>query len=451
MKPKSQKATLPDINSIILDSITDGVFTVDDNWRIQSFNASAEEITGVPKKEAIGQRCCDVFKTSICESQCALRETIKTGNPVVGKIIYIVDVDGNRIPVIISTALLKDNKGKVIGGVESFRDLTQVENLRKEIDRNYSLGDIISRNHKMQQIFNILPSIAVSSTTVLVDGESGTGKELIARAIHNLGDRADEPFVAVNLAALPDTLVESELFGYMKGAFTDAHRDKPGRFALAGKGTLFLDEIGDISPAIQVRLLRVLQEKIYEPLGSTKSVTTEARIIAATNRDIDKLVENGTFRQDLYYRINIVRITLPPLRDRHEDVPLLVNHFINRFNQLQNKDVAGVSDDTMSVLMSHDFPGNVRELENIIEHAFVLCHSGMIETEHLPESLISRTQNTVNKISHNATLDEIEIYIIRDALDRNDWNFKKTSDELGLHKSTLYRKVERFGIRRLVK
>lgn len=451
MRPKSQKATQTDINSIILDSITDGVFTVDDNWLIQSFNASAEEITGVTKKEAIGQRCCDVFKASICETQCALRETIKTGKPVVGKMIYIVDADGNRIPVSISTALLKDNEGNVIGGVETFRDLTLVENLRKEIDQKYSLGDIVSRNHKIQEIFSILPEIAASSATVLIDGESGTGKELVARAVHNLGNRADEPFIAVNLAALPDTLLESELFGYKKGAFTDAHQDKPGRFALAGKGTLFLDEVGDISPSMQVRLLRVLQEKVYEPLGATESVKTEARIIAATNRDIDKLVEDGTFRQDLYYRINIVRITLPPLRERREDIPILVNHFINRFNHLQGKDIAGVSDDTMNVLMSHDYPGNVRELENIIERAFVLCHSGVIETKHLPESLISRTQKAVNKISHNATLDEIEIYIIRDALDRNDWNFKKTADELGIHKSTLYRKVERFDIKRPAK
>ena len=451
MKPKSQKATQPDINSIILDSIADGVFTVDDNWLIQSFNASAETITGVTKKEAIGQRCCDVFKASICETQCALRETIKTGKPVVGKMIYIVDIDGNRIPVSISTALLKDNKGNVIGGVETFRDLTLVENLRKEIDKKYSLGDIVSRNHKIQEIFNILPEIAASSATVLIDGESGTGKELIARAIHNLGNRVDEPFIAVNLAALPDTLLESELFGYKKGAFTDAHQDKPGRFALAGKGTLFLDEIGDISQSMQVRLLRVLQEKMYEPLGATESAKTEARIIAATNRDIDKLVENGTFRQDLYYRVNIVRITLPPLRERREDIPILAGHFISRFNHLQGKDIAGISDDTMSVLMSHDYPGNVRELENIIERAFVLCHNGVIETKHLPESLISRKQKAVNKISHTATLDEIEIYIIRDALDRNDWNFKKTADELGVHKSTLYRKVERFDIKRPVK
>lgn len=451
MRPKSQKATQHDINSIILDSITDGVFTVDDNWLIQSFNASAETITGVTKKEAIGQRCCDVFKASICETQCALRETIKTGKPVVGKMIYIVDIDGNRIPVSISTALLKDNEGNVIGGVETFRDLTLVENLRKEIDQKYSLGDIVSRNHKLQEIFSILPEVAASSATVLIDGESGTGKELIARAIHNFGNRVDEPFIAVNLAALPDTLLESELFGYKKGAFTDAHHDKPGRFALAEKGTLFLDEIGDISPSMQVRLLRVLQEKEYEPLGATESAKTEARIIAATNQDIDKLVENGTFRQDLYYRINIVRITLPPLRERREDIPILANHFISRFNHLQGKDIAGVSDDTMSVLMSHDYPGNVRELENIIERAFVLCHSGVIETQHLPESLISRTQAAVNKISHTATLDEIEIYIIRDALDRNDWHFKKTADELGVHKSTLYRKVERFDIKRPVK
>ena len=274
----NQKSTT---TNTILDSIADGVFTIDREWRITSFNKAAEDITSIPKDEAIGQKCWDVFRASICESECALKQTIETGRPVVNKTVYIVDPNGRQIPVSISTALLKDEKGNIIGGVETFRDLSVVEALQRELHKSYSFEDIISKNKNMRKIFAVLPSVAESNTTVLIEGESGTGKELIARAIHNLSPRRDKPMITVNCGALPDTLLESELFGYKAGAFTDARNDKPGRFALAEGGTLFLDEIADISPALQVRLLRVLQEHTYEPLGGTESVKADVRIIAA--------------------------------------------------------------------------------------------------------------------------------------------------------------------------
>ena len=443
-EPKN--ALHPRQTSVILDSIADGVFTVDPEWRITSFNRAAEEITGIPREKALGQRCADVFRTNICEQACPLRQAIQTGQPVVNRPMYIVDSQENKIPISISCALLKDEKGNHIGGVETFRDLSLVEELRKQVEEKYSFEDIISRNHRMRQLFDILPTLAASDSTVLIEGASGTGKELVARAIHHLSPRAHQPFVAVNCGALPDTLLESELFGYKAGAFTDARRDKPGRFALAEGGTLLLDEIGDVSPALQVRLLRVLQEKTYEPLGATQSVKADVRIIAATNRHLPDLVSQGKFRDDLYYRVNVIQLSLPPLKERREDIPLLVDHFISRFNRLQGKDVVGLSPEAMVRLLEYDFPGNVRELENILEHAFVLCSGGVIEPRHLPDSFCVPKGSTSVPPSGAATVREMERIMILDALQRHDGNRKAAAQELGFHKSTFFRKIKAFGI-----
>ncbi len=269
---------------VIFDSITQCVFTVDSNWRITSFNRAAEEITGIPRAKVLGQKCSDILRADVCETECALRETMETGKPIINKAVHILDARGERHAIAISTALLKDESGKIIGGVETFRDMSLVEELRREIEGRWSCEDIISQNHLMQRLFSVLPNIAESDCTVLIESESGTGKELLAHAIHNLSFRKDKPFVAVSCGALPDTLLESELFGYKAGAFTDAKKDKPGRFAIAQGGTIFLDEIGDISAAVQVRLLRVLQERTYEPLGAVSSVNADVRVITATNK-----------------------------------------------------------------------------------------------------------------------------------------------------------------------
>ena len=430
--------------STILDSINDGVFTVDADWRVTSFNRAAEEITGVSRDEAVGEFCWEVFHASICEASCALRQTMETGQPVANRAVYIVNTDGKRVPIGISTALLKDEDGKVIGGVETFRDLTLVEELRKEISGRYTFADIISRNAEMHRLFDILPQVANSDTTILVEGESGTGKELFARAIHDHSPRSTHPFIAVNCAALPDTLLESELFGHKAGAFTDAKHDKPGRFALAEGGTLFLDEIGDISPAMQVRLLRVLQEKTYEPLGATKPRRADVRVLAATNKNLDRLVEDGTFRQDLYYRIDVLRLTLPPLRNRQEDIPLLIDYFVSRFNRIHGKDIVGVSPRVIDILTGHEFPGNVRELQNVIEHAFVLCRGSLIQVEHVPEHL--REMGNQESAHAAGTLEQAERQLIVDALVRNQWNRLAASRDLGIHKSTLFRKIKSLNI-----
>jgi len=431
--------------STILDSIADGVFTVDKNWLVTSFNRAAERITGVRRDEAIGQPCCEVFRASICEANCALRQTTQTGKPIIDRAIYIIRNDGKRIPISISTALLKDEKGDAVGGVETFRDLSVVEVLRKELEKRYSFEDIISKSLKIQKIFETLPLIAQSDSTVLIEGESGTGKELLARAIHNLSHRSEKQLITVNCGALPDTLLESELFGYKAGAFTDAKQDKPGRFELAEGGTIFLDEIGDLSPATQVKLLRVLQDGYYEPLGSIKPKKANVRIITATNRHLIKLVEKKEFRLDLYYRINIVQIEMPPLRERREDIPLLIDHFINKFNKLRNKLISGVSPDVLTILMQNNFPGNVRELENTIEHAFVLCNEGHIGLDHLPSEILQMAEPS-QPVSASKTLYDLESEFITAALKRNRWNRLETAKELGIHKTTLFRKIKKLGI-----
>jgi len=409
----------------ILESISDGVFTVDRNWQITSFNRAAEEITGISRGEAIGRLCSEVFRSSMCETECALRLTLKTGKEIIGRSGYIIDAKGTRIPVSVSTAVLRDESGKVIGGAETFRDLSEIEALRQELEGRFHVGDMVSHSPLMQKVFDVLPAIAVSPSTVLILGE---------------------PFVAVNCGALPDTLLESELFGYKAGAFTGAGKDKPGRFAIAKGGTLFLDEIGEISPAFQVRLLRVLQERTYEPLGATRSETTNARIIVATNKDLAEQVRNHQFREDLYYRVNVIRIELPPLRRRKEDIPLLVDQFIARFNRLQQKNIRGIVPEALSLLMAYDWPGNIRELENAIERAFILCNQGIIAIRHLPEELAARYSEHTFPSDMQTARELVEAQSIQNALEQTGFNRLAAARLLGIHKSTLFRKMKRLGL-----
>ena len=443
MKP--DEYAISEFQQIIYDSLADGVFTVDMDWRITSFNRAAEKITGITREEAIGKRCFEVFRANVCETGCVIQKSIETDTAISDMPVYIVRADKKRIPITVNTALLKDSQGQVIGGVETFRDMTVITRLRQELARHHTFDDILSKNDRVLKLFNVLPQIAESDSTVLIEGATGTGKELFATAIHKHSQKKDGPFVAVNCGALPDTLIESELFGYKQGAFTDAKKDKPGRFALAENGTIFLDEIGDISPAIQVRLLRVLEEKAYEPLGSTTSVKTNARVIAATHRNLKEWVAKGRFREDLYFRINVIKLTLPVLADRKEDIPLLVDHFIQHFNLLKGKDLIGLSQRSMAAVLLYDWPGNVRELENAIEHAFVISRGQVIRLNDLPEAI--HPQKEAFQIPTGLTLKEIEKHAIHQALVRNNGKKMATARELGIDKNTLRRKTNRLGIK----
>ena len=446
-KPISRGARQNTHFETILDAIADGVFTIDLDFNITYFNCAAETITGVSKDQALGQKCFDVFRANICQTSCALHKTIQSGTQGINLPINILNSQGDRISVSVSTSALMDDQGKTIGGVEIFRDLTAIETLRKKINNQYRFEDIISKNHDIQKIFDILPDIATSGSTILLEGPSGSGKELFARAIHNVSGQQGK-FVAVNCAALPDTLLESELFGYKKGAFSEAKQNKPGRFALAAGGTLLLDEIGDISTALQVKLLRVLQEKEYEPLGATSTMKTDARIITSTNRTLLDLVARGSFREDLFYRLNVIKIELPPLSSRREDIPLLIQNFIQKFNALKGKKIKGISDHALNILMQYNFPGNIRELENIIEFAFVLCRDDIIKTKHLSKDIQNEAIKNASGERRPAPpqLDQVEKDAIVAAL-KGHWGHRgKTAEYLKIDKSTLWRKMKKYGI-----
>jgi PAS domain S-box-containing protein len=445
-KPPEQEPLSPaEMQAAILDSIADGVFTVDNEWRITSFNRAAEQITRFPRAEAIGRYCYEVFRANICQTDCALRRTVETGQPLVNVPIDILRRDGQKVPISISTACFCNGAGERAGGVETFRDLSLIEELKREIDARHCLGDIIGKHPRLTEVLEILPAVAQSDATVLVEGPSGSGKGLLASAIHCQSPRRERHFVKVSCAALPETLLESELFGYVKGAFTDARRDKPGRIALAEGGTLFLDEIGDVSPAMQVKLLRVVQDHEYEPLGSSETITADVRVIAATNRDLRAHIAEGKFREDLYYRLAVVRLGLPPLRERREDIPLLIERFVARFVQRTGKPITGVSEEAMRVLLGHDYPGNVRELENAIEHAFVLCHGGLIRSEHLPRHL-TEAPPAIPSPAGLSPREQAEAELIRRTLARHEGNRVDAARELRLHRATLWRKIRQYGL-----
>ncbi len=432
----------------ILESISDGVFTIDTSFKITSFNRAAEAITGIFREDAIGLPCSEVFKSNMCENNCPLAETFKSGKAVINRNGYIVDLEGKRLPVSVSSALLRDREGHIIGGAETFRDLREIEQL-KQLRARERYGEMETNSEAMRKVLSMVPVVAPSSATLLILGESGTGKEVLARTIHQSSNQKEGPFIAVNCGALPDTLLESELFGYRKGAFTGADQDKPGRFALATGGTLFLDEIGDISEAMQIKLLRVLQEKQYEPLGSRKSEKSDARIICATNRDLEALVKKGTFRQDLYYRINIIALTIPPLRERKEDIPLLANQFLGRYNILNNKGVKGFSPAVYAQFYAYEWPGNVRELENAIERSVVLSQSDEITINDLPQEIAQvapsiETPTQINLIEEAKRATERD-FIVRSLL-RNNKRVAAAANELGIHRSSLYRKMEQLKI-----
>jgi PAS domain S-box-containing protein len=436
---------------VILSSIADGVFTVDRDRCVTSFNPAAERITGLPAAAALGKKCYEVFHSNLCETNCQLEHTLRTGEEAIDIPVQILNSFGRPIPVSISTAVLRDDNGDVLGAVETFRDLSTIEVLRKELEQSYSFEDIISKSPAMLKLFGILPDVAESDSTVLIQGPSGSGKELFARAVHNLSTRRGKPYVVINCGNLPVTLFESELFGYVKGAFTDAKRDKAGKISIAQGGTVFFDEVGDLPFPTQVKLLRLLQHHEYEPVGGLKPIKADIRVVAATNRDLKRLVAKGRFREDLYFRLAVIHFELPSLKERREDIPYLVDNFMRRLNARKGKNLVGVSPRAMEALMQHNYPGNVRELENILEYGYAVCRGRIIECEHLPAEiqLLSDTleSNSV-PIPQLHPLRHImeEESAIRVALDRHRGNRTLASRDLGMNRSTLWRKMRRYGI-----
>lgn len=436
---------------VILESIADGVFTVDKNRLITSFNHAAEKITGISGDEAVGKKCYEIFHSNICETGCLLKKTMQTGNASIDKPVRIIDREGRTVPISISTAVLRDDDGNILGAVETFRDLSAIENLRKELEKSYSFEDIISKSPILHKIFAILPDIAESESTVLFQGPSGSGKELFARAVHNFSPRKNKPYVVINCGTLPPQLFESELFGYVKGAFTDAKKDKIGKLATAEGGTIFLDEIADLPSSAQVKLLRLLQEREYEPLGVNSPVKANIRIVAATNQKLRSLVSQGKFRDDLYFRLAVVKFELPALAERREDIPYLVDHFISKFNARSGKNIIGVSPQVMEILFQHEFSGNVRELENIIEYCFAVCRARIIQIDNLPseiqmESPLVMDNARTETISSKNLIMQNEAAVIRETLKSCQGNRSKASQILGIDRTTLWRKMKKYDI-----
>lgn len=439
--PPSAPAADP-LCSRILDTIGEGVFSVDRSFRITFFNAEAERITGFARENALGRTCFEVFRASNCQSNCPLRQAIRTGQRIRNVRVDVLDANLDPLPICVCTAVLTDEEGKPVGGVETFRDVSEQESLRREAPDAPGYRDIVGHSPEMRRICSALPDIATSDATVLITGPSGSGKALIARAIHELSPRHARPFVRINCGALPDLLLESELFGHARGAFSSARRDKSGRFVLADGGTLFLDEASEISPSIQAKLLHVLQEGELQPVGAPQTIPIDVRVIAATNLDLAQAVVERSFRQDLYSRLRIVPIDIPPLAARRQDIPPLVEQFVRDTSRRTGKPVAGMTEPALDVLCNYHFPGNVRELKHVVERALGVCREGRIDVHHLPDEVFAPSGAPHGRPP--GTSDDAGA--LRAALDAHRWNRTATAKALGIGRNTLWRRMKRLGL-----
>jgi len=433
-----------DRSQSLVNSIADGIYTVDLDMCLTSFSHGSERITGYSAEEVLGKKCHEIFHTSVCDTDCPLKWTLKKQQPVHNCSATIVNRHGESIPAFISSDLMRDLNNEICGCIGIIRDRSEIEELKAKIHNDYSFSDFVGKSKLMDTIFDRVRAVAATETTVIITGESGTGKELMARAIHYRSARNTGPFVKVNCASLAETLLESELFGHEKGAFTGAHKAKPGRFELANGGTLFLDEIGDTSLALQAKLLRVLQEKEFERVGGIETLKADVRVIAATNRNLQKMIARGEFREDLYYRLCVVPIALPPLRERREDIPLLVEYFIQKFNA-RGERIREVSSRAMAQLIEYNWPGNVRELENAIEHAYVTSTTDRIERRFLPTTLRDTVPATEVDIESNPFNASDREQLIQ-ALEKHRWKKGPAAKELSLSRTTLWRKMKQHGL-----
>jgi len=434
---------------IILDNLDLGVLTVDRGGHITFFNNRAETITGFNRGDVLGKSCSMIFGKTASQDLLLLNETIADGRARSTTEGEIKTREGQAIPMRANYMALKNEDGRIVGGLATVADLSLKYQFNSEIKGRYTFYDMVGKDPAIQKIFEIVPVVASSDATILIEGPTGTGKDVLAKVIHNASQRSKKSLVKVNCAALPDNLLESEMFGYVKGAFTGAEKDKPGRFQEADGGTIFLDEIGDLPLSLQAKLLRVLEDKEFYPLGSRKTTKVDVRIISATNQNLQQLVAEKRFREDLFYRLNVMRLDLPPLKDRRGDIPLLISHILKRLCATRDTMVEKFSNDAMEVLLNYDYPGNVRELENIIEHALIVCQDKIIERIHLPLSLqdgISSPLPEEEKRPFDREIEFSEKTLILDTLRKYNWNKGKTASALDINRTTLWRKIKKYNI-----
>ena len=449
----------------ILDSINDGVLTIDFNMKITSFNRAAEKITGYTAQEAMGKNCMDIFcnvggAKKDCLENCPMKKTMKHKTPITKKR-RIYNKKGDILTVSAKTNLLLDLNDNPIGGVEVFSDQTAFEQLKEKWQgKKYNLGDIVGKSSKMREIYQLIESISGSLSSVFIQGDTGTGKGLIASAVHYHSINHKGPFVQVNCAAIPENLLESELFGHVKGAFTGAIDNRTGRFEQAHRGTLFLDEIGELSPGMQAKLLRVVEDKQFEKVGGSKTIKVDVRIIAATNKEIEQVVEDNQFRRDLFFRLNIIPIKVPPLRERMEDISLFVEHFIDKFNFKIGKAIKAVAPEVLDIFMRYPWPGNVRELESVMEFAFIQCNDNYLGVHYLPPRF-KFLNDKVTDISLSTPLSYetfefpqavptiskmTEKEQIRRTLVSCQWKKTKAAGQLNMSRTTLWRLMKKYNI-----
>lgn len=434
---------------MVLNSISEGVMTVNRDWKILSWNNAAERITGYHREEVLGKECTDVFRASLCRNRCPVDRALTCGHPCQDIEVAVHNKKNQVIHLVVNAAPLFDSGGEIVGGLETFRDVSQNHWMQMELQQQLGYGDIVGQSESMQKVFDMLASLINEDTTVLIQGESGTGKELIARALHFYGPRRDKSFVAINCSAIPEGMLESELFGHAKGAFTGAVQPHVGKFEVANGGTLFLDEIAEISPSVQIKLLRVLEEREFQRLGDNRSLRIDIRLVTASNQNLYKKVLDGSFREDLYYRLSVFPLELPPLRERIEDLPLLVDHFITKFNKQMGKKIHGIADGVLDILESYLWPGNIRELANAIEHAFVHTKGVLIHPANLPQNLLTAAKAVGSRKSSSPreALDLFERELILQELEEADWKKNVAARRLGMSRATLWRKMGKYGIR----
>ncbi|MCK4341830.1 MAG: sigma 54-interacting transcriptional regulator [Phycisphaerae bacterium] len=437
----------------VLDSLDEGIVTLDDHGNVIGINRAACELLDISKAEALKHGCPCLLGEEICAPGSRLRESISKRQPIRFDEVNLEMNAEHRKVFTMRSVVFRAGERRTGGGVVIFSDITELVNLRRDLGTRYRLHNIIGKSKAIQDVFELIEQVADSDATVLIEGETGTGKELVAHAIHHLGPRAAGPFVAVNCSALPESLLESELFGHTRGAFTGALRDKRGRFEAASGGTIFLDEIGDISANIQVKLLRVLQERTIERVGDEQPLAVDIRVIAATNRPLAELVSSGQFRQDLYYRLRVVPIRLPMLSGRRDDIPLLAQHFVERFREQTGRAIDGIDEEALALMLDHRWPGNVRELENAVEHAFVKARRGLIRPAHLPLELRQGESGGVESPAHDAPVRsrgrgraDLSPERVREVLTATGWNVAKAARRLHISRTTLYKRMAEFNL-----